>query len=126
MRDCAIMMLRQTRHEDKGRRLFIERMILMVKSRKDSKGRKLRDGENQRSDGRYCFRFTDSRTRKRRTIYAKDLPELREKEKEIAKDIEDNILTGITLLRMRLQAPFMILPFSATHLARMQAFTRSR
>jgi hypothetical protein len=48
------MVLRQTRHEDKGRRLFIERMILMVKSRKDSKGRKLRDGESQRSDGRYA------------------------------------------------------------------------
>lgn len=106
MRDCAIMMLRQTRHEDKGRRLFIERMILMVKSRKDSKGRKLRDGENQRSDGRYCFRFTDSRTRKRRTIYAKDLAELREKEKEIAKDIEDNILTGSEIKNMTINMLF--------------------
>ena len=33
------------------------------------------------------------RTGKRLTIYAQDLPELREKEKQIAKDIEDNILT---------------------------------
>lgn len=30
---------------------------------------------------------------KRLTVYAKNLPELREKEKQIAKDLEDNILT---------------------------------
>lgn len=29
---------------------------------------------------------------KRLTVYAKNLPELREKEKQIAKDLEDNIL----------------------------------
>ncbi|MEG0359755.1 MAG: integrase DNA-binding domain-containing protein [Anaerorhabdus sp.] len=51
----------------------------MTKSRKDHKGRKLRDGESWRKDGRYSYRYTDIKTGKRRTIYAQDLPELREK-----------------------------------------------
>ena len=63
----------------------------MAISRKDPKGRKLREGENWRNDGRYSYRYTDVRTGKRLTVYAQDLPELREKEKQIAKDMEDNI-----------------------------------
>ena len=47
--------------------------------RKDKKGRKLFTGESQRKDGRYMYRYTD-RFGKRRTIYADDLTELREKE----------------------------------------------
>ena len=55
----------------------------MAISRKDPKGRKLREGENWRNDGRYSYRYTDVRTGKRLTVYAQDLPELREKEKRL-------------------------------------------
>lgn len=78
----------------------------MANSRKDSKGRKLRDGESQRKDGRYSFRYTDIRRGKRVTIYATDLPELREKEKLIEKDMEDNILTDTTVKKMNLNILF--------------------
>ena len=55
----------------------------MAKSRKDSKGRALRKGESQRkSDGRYIYQYTDPNG-KRRMIYARDLPELREKEQKL-------------------------------------------
>ena len=37
----------------------------MANSRKDHKGRKLREGENWRNDGRYSYRYTDVRTGKR-------------------------------------------------------------
>ena len=44
----------------------------MAISRKDPKGRKLREGENWRNDGRYSYRYTDVRTGKRLTVYAQD------------------------------------------------------
>ena len=66
----------------------------MAISRKDPKGRKLREGENWRNDGRYSYRYTDVRTGKRLTVYAQDLPELREKEKQIAKDMETSVYKG--------------------------------
>ena len=47
-------------------------------SRKDSKGRVLRKGESERKDGTYMFRYNDER-KKRCCVYAKTLPELREK-----------------------------------------------
>lgn len=78
----------------------------MANSRKDHKGRKLREGESWRSDGRYSYRYTDIRTGKRLTIYAQDLPELREKEKQIAKDMEDNILTDGAIKKMTLNTLF--------------------
>lgn len=79
----------------------------MANSRKDNKGRKLRDGESYRTvDGRYYFRYTDSRTGKRMAVYAQDLAELREKEKQIAKDIEDNILTAGEIKKMTLNRLF--------------------
>ncbi|MCD8021011.1 MAG: integrase DNA-binding domain-containing protein [Clostridiales bacterium] len=37
--------------------------------RRDAKGRKLRTGENQRSDGRYEYKYTDL-LGKRRTLYS--------------------------------------------------------
>ena len=46
-------------------------------------------------------RYTDVRTGKRLTVYAQDLPELREKEKQIAKDMEDNILTDGAIKKRR-------------------------
>lgn len=78
----------------------------MANSRKDHKGRKLREGESWRSDGRYSYRYTDIRTGKRLTIYAQDLPKLREKEKQIAKDMEDNILTDGAIKKMTLNTLF--------------------
>ena len=62
----------------------------MSEKRKDSKGRILRTGESQRKDLTYQFRYTDV-TGKRRTIYAKDLKELRQQEEKIQKDIDDGI-----------------------------------
>lgn len=75
-------------------------------SRKDPKGRKLKDGESWRSDGRYSYRYTDSMSGKRHTVYAPDLPELREKEKQIAKDQEDNILTDGAIKKLTLNQLF--------------------
>lgn len=59
-----------------------------MERRKDSKGKVLKEGESQRKDGRYQYRWIDA-SGKRRTIYATTLSELREK-KEDAKDLEKN------------------------------------
>ena len=53
-----------------------------MERRKDSKGRVLKEGESQRKDGRYQYRWME-KNRKRRTIYAVSLKELRLKEQEI-------------------------------------------
>lgn len=82
---CSIIRKDKARCENKKRGFFQKGMVLMAISRKDPKGRKLREGENWRNDGRYSYRYTDVRTGKRLTVYAQDLPELREKEKQIAK-----------------------------------------
>ena len=58
-----------------------------MKKRKDHKNRVLRDGESQRKDLSYQFRFTDSMG-KRRTVYAKTLEDLRKKEDKIRKETE--------------------------------------
>ncbi|SDX02237.1 Site-specific recombinase XerD [Lachnospiraceae bacterium KHCPX20] len=73
----------------------------MAEKRKDSKGRNLRTGETQKSDGRYMYRYYDA-NHDRKTIYSWDLSELREKEKQIERDLQDGILTGtkITLNQM--------------------------
>ena len=74
-----------------------------MKKRKDHKNRVLRDGESQRKDLSYQFRFTDSMG-KRRTVYAKTLEDLRKKEEKIRKEIDlglnyvDGQLTVIELL----------------------------
>lgn len=77
----------------------------MSEKRKDSKGRVLRNGEVQRSDGKYMFRYTD-RNGKRHTIYSWKLvstdkvPEgkkcdaaLRDMIQVIQKDLLDDIRT---------------------------------
>lgn len=61
-----------------------------MKDRKDSKGRKLKDGEGQRKDGRYYYRYIDS-TGKRLTTYDRNLNKLREKEKEIQLQLAQGI-----------------------------------
>lgn len=77
-----------------------------MNSRKDLKGRVLKEGENYRSDGRYIYRYTDKRSGKRITVYAADLPQLREKEKQIAKDLEDSILTDGAAKKLTLNGLF--------------------
>lgn len=63
----------------------------MSKARKDFKGRVLRKGESQRkSDGRYIYQYTDPGG-KRRVVYANDLLELREKEKDLIRDQLDGL-----------------------------------
>ena len=53
--------------------------------RKDNKNRILKDGEYQRPNGTYEYRWRDKR-QKRHVIYAKTLIVLREKQKQILKD----------------------------------------
>lgn len=53
--------------------------------RKDNKNRILKDGEYQRPNGTYEYRWRDKR-QKRHVIYAKNLIVLREKQKQILKD----------------------------------------
>lgn len=60
-------------------------------TRKDKKGRVLHTGESQR-DKYYIYQYTDING-KRRVIYAKDLPELRMKEKEIKRALDDGMDT---------------------------------
>lgn len=61
------------------------------KKRTDNKGRVLRNGEMQRAeDGRYLYRYIDL-SGKKRTVYAVTLAELREKEKQIERDLQDGI-----------------------------------
>lgn len=63
----------------------------MAGKRKDNKGRILKDGESQRKqDGRYLYRYTAA-SGERRTVYALTLGELREKEKQIERDLQDGI-----------------------------------
>ena len=61
--------------------------------RKDKNGYVLRVGECCRSDGRYSYSYTD-REKKRHVVYAKNIVELREKEKQIARDRDDGLDIG--------------------------------
>ena len=79
----------------------------MSEKRKDSKGRILRNGETQRSDGMYMYRYNDA-AGVRRTIYSWRLVEtdkipprkkscepLRELEKQLERDTDDGIQSFI-------------------------------
>lgn len=76
----------------------------MSEKRRDSKNRILRNGESQRKDGRYAFKYIDS-TGKQQFVYSWKLEKtdklprgkrqdisLREKEKMILKDLDDKIV----------------------------------
>lgn len=76
----------------------------MSEKRKDSKGRILWSGESQRADGKYEFKYTDTNGN-RHSVYSWKLvatdklpdgkqigPSLRELEKQIKKDLDDNLL----------------------------------
>ena len=57
---------------------------MCMPSRKDNKGRVLEKGESQRTDGTYMYRWTDL-SKKRQTLYARTLNELRQKELQVTK-----------------------------------------
>ena len=78
----------------------------MAEKRKDSRGRVLKEGEFQRKNGKYEYKYTQNGERK--TVYSWRLlatdknPEgkkydlsLREKEKEISRDLDDGINTTL-------------------------------
>ena len=75
----------------------------MSEKRRDSKNRILRTGESQRPDGRYAYKYNDA-AGKPQFVYSwrlepgdrlpqgkRDGPALREKEKQIKRDLEDGI-----------------------------------
>lgn len=62
----------------------------MVKRRKDDKNRVLKEGEHQRTNGTYEYKWRDKRGL-RHSVYAKTLSELREKEINVLRDILDGI-----------------------------------
>ena len=64
----------------------------MAEKRKDSKRRVLREGESQRKNGLYDYRWRTPDGR-RHSIYAKSLEELREKEEDIFRDKSEGIRT---------------------------------
>ncbi len=75
-----------------------------MKKRKDNKGRILKDGEYQRANGQYEYRYTDSFSGKKRSVYAWRLnetdgvPEGKKRDKslrELEKEILKNDVLGI-------------------------------
>lgn len=64
-----------------------------MERRKDNKGRVLKDGEGQRPDGRYYYRYKGL-DGKRKYVYDMDLNSLREKERQINRDIDDRIYSN--------------------------------
>lgn len=64
----------------------------MAEKRRDNRRRVLKEGESQRKDGTYDYRWRTSGG-KRHAIYAKTLEELREKEALIQRDKSDGIRT---------------------------------
>lgn len=61
-----------------------------MQRRKDNAGRVLKDGESQRKDGMYMYRWT-TRDGKRQYLYSSTLLGLREKESKLQKDMSDGI-----------------------------------
>ena len=69
---------------------------MATQRRKDDKGRVLKEGEYQRANGTYRYRWVD-KSRREHNIYAKTLDELRREEAKILKDTLDGIEAGCTL-----------------------------
>lgn len=71
-----------------------------MKRRKDKNNRVLKDGESYRAkEDRYDYRWTDSNG-KRHCVYADTLTELRKKEKEINRNVDDGIDTEKSNMRL--------------------------
>ena len=64
----------------------------IMERRKDKKGRVLQKGESQRKNGSYVYQYKDNYGT-RKSVYANNLSDLRKKEKQIVRDLEDNINT---------------------------------
>ena len=64
--------------------------IMAIERRKDSKNRVLKEGEYQRANGSFEYKWRDKRG-KRHSIYAKTLEQLRDKEKNVIRDALDGI-----------------------------------
>lgn len=62
----------------------------MAERRKDNKNRVLKEGESQRQNGTYMYRYTNVRG-KRTCVYAKTLEDLRNKEQKIQRELLDGI-----------------------------------
>ncbi len=67
-----------------------ERCTKKIERRKDSKGRVLKEGESERKNGSYEYRWR-GKDGKRHSVYGKTLNELREKVQSLQKDISDGI-----------------------------------
>ena len=78
-----------------------------MKRRKDNKGRVLKEGESQRKDGRYQYRWTDRRG-ERHILYAMDLKTLRDKEDEV----EEMRRSGINVLSANMTVLELMLKFA--------------
>lgn len=63
---------------------------MAIERRKDNRNRVLKEGEYQRTNGTFEFKWRDRRG-KRHSIYAKTLEELREKEIDVLRDALDGI-----------------------------------
>lgn len=65
---------------------------MAIERRKDRKKRVLKEGEYQRANGSFEYKWRDKKG-KRHSIYAKTLEELREKELDALRDVLDGIRT---------------------------------
>lgn len=63
---------------------------MAVERRKDSKNRVLKEGEHQRLNGTYEYKWRDKRG-KRHSVYSRSLTELRDKEADVLRDVLDGI-----------------------------------
>ena len=63
---------------------------MAVERRKDSRNRVLKEGEYQRENGTFEYKWRD-KNGKRHSVYAKSLDELREKELDILRHVLDGI-----------------------------------
>ena len=63
---------------------------MAIERRKDTKNRVLKDGEYQRSNGTYEYKWRD-KSGKRHSIYAPTLDELRNKATDVTRDILNGI-----------------------------------
>lgn len=71
--------------------------------RKDKKGKVLKKGESQVRNNLYKYRWTNELSGKREVIYANTLEQLREKEKEIEKEILQGIFRADTSLNQQIE-----------------------
>ena len=73
------------------------RVTTMSKNGKSIKGAILKEGEYQRKNGTFEYKWRDKRGN-RHSIYAKTLDELRDKEIDVLKDVIDGIRTDKNII----------------------------